>query len=173
MTKAVFLDRDGVINANCPREHDYIKSPAELVLLPGAAEGVARLNAAGFLVILATNQRGIARGMMTDADLEAVHQAMVAELREGGAHIDAIYVCPHDNGECDCRKPLPGLLFRARDELGIDLAASWMVGDHLTDVRAGKAAGVLTVLVGGERSDESDFTCEDLPAAVDLIIDRS
>lgn len=173
MTKAVFLDRDGVINVNCPRAHDYIKSVEELALLPGAATGVARLNDAGFLVVVATNQRGIARGMMTEGDLAAVHAAMEDELAKSGAHVDAIYVCPHDSGECECRKPLPGLLLQASKDLDLDLAESWMVGDHLSDVRAGKAAGVRTILVGGEASDEADFVCDDLLAAAGLIIDRS
>ena len=172
MTRAVFLDRDGVINRNCPRAHDYIKSPDELELLPGVGEAIRELNEAGFLVIVATNQRGVARGMMTVEDLDAVNGEMESQLRGFGARIDAVYVCPHNDGECDCRKPKPGLLLKAIDDFGIDVDGSWMVGDHGTDVEAGRAAGVRTLLIGaGECS--ADRKCGDLREASRLIIDWS
>ena len=176
MTKAVFLDRDGVINVNCPRQHDYIKLPQEFILLPSAAAGIKKLNDAGYKVIVVTNQRGVARGMMTTQDVDAVHQEMTEQLAKQGAQIDKIYVCPHENGECNCRKPQPGLLIQAIEEFKIDAEASWMIGDHITDMQAGKAAGVKTILVGKEEPNQTsaaDFICNDLLDAANLILSRS
>jgi D-glycero-D-manno-heptose 1,7-bisphosphate phosphatase len=140
---AVFLDRDGTLNRPAARG-DYIRSPEQLELLGGAAHAVGLLRRAGYMCVVVSNQRGVALGLMTEDDLAAVDQRL-RSLVEG---IEASYYCTHSIGEqCDCRKPEPGLLLRAAGDLGIDLAASWMVGDKQTDADAGRAAGCLTLLV--------------------------
>lgn len=170
VTRAVFLDRDGVINKNCPREHDYIKTPEEFELLPYAAKGIQALNKAGWLVFVVTNQRGIARGMMSETDLAKVHNQMTIELKAAGAYLDDIYICPHNLDECDCRKPKPGLLQQAMADYKLDAGSCWMIGDHLTDIQAGKSAGVRTILVGGLSDELADYVCADLWEAVDCIM---
>lgn len=147
MSKTVFLDRDGVINA-CAREHDYIKNWEEFRFLKGAAEGIRALNEAGYQIVVVTNQRGVARGIMTAETVDEIHKRMRRELQRRGARIDAVFVCPHNDGECDCRKPKPGLFLRAEKVLSIDKAASWMVGDSESDVVAGARYGVRTILLG-------------------------
>jgi D-glycero-D-manno-heptose 1,7-bisphosphate phosphatase len=172
MAGTVFLDRDGTLNVKAP-EGEYVTAPDELELLPGAAQAVARLNAAGARVVIATNQRGIARGRMTPADLEAVHAKLARELAQAGAHVDAIFACPHDHGECDCRKPGIGLFRQARDaDPDIDFADSVMVGDSPSDVEAGRAAGMATVGIG-PRASGADHHSDDLASAVDWILSRS
>jgi len=162
---AVFLDRDGTINAKAP-EGDYITEPGRLTLLPGAAHAIRRLNDAGALVIVVTNQRGIALGRMTDADLEDVHAQLRSILEEeAGARLDAIFHCPHDAGACLCRKPAPGLIYQARAwRPEIDLARSIIIGDSRTDWAAGQRAGLSTILLGRDASD--------LAAAVDALLSR-
>lgn len=144
----VFLDRDGTLNVHRP---GYVADPADLVLLPGAAPAVARLNAAGCRVVLVTNQQGIATGRLTRAELVLVHRTLIAQLAAAGAHLDAIQVCPHEAGTCTCRKPAPGLF-----EIALRRAA-WasggrcaMVGDQPSDVRPAVDLGMTTVLLGGE-----------------------
>lgn len=144
MRRAVFLDRDGLINRKAA-EHDYVKCLNEFFFLPDVPEAIARLNRAGYLVFVVTNQRGIARGLMSAADLQSIHEKMCAELQSCGAHIDGIYVCPHDIGQCHCRKPDIGLFLQAERDFQIDKAGSWMVGDSDSDVEAGKRYGVMTV----------------------------
>ncbi len=148
---AVFLDRDGTLI----EEVDYLASPDEVRLIPGAADAVARLNALGVPVVVVTNQAGVARGYFPESGVAEVHARLDRLLAERSAHVDRYYVCPHHptegaapyRRECDCRKPRPGLLLRAAAELGLDLAASCMVGDKLSDLEAGAAAGCRTVLV--------------------------
>ena len=145
MRTAVFLDRDGVINRSEVRgDKPYAPTRVEdFELLPGAADAMKALRAAGWLVIVATNQPDIATGKQTLATLNAMHQ----RLRDAGL-VDDIRVCCHvDGDQCDCRKPRPGLLIQAAREHGIDLAASWMVGDRWRDIEAGQAAGCRTVFV--------------------------
>ena len=103
------------------------------------------LNLAGYLVLIITNQRGIARGLMSAADLQGIHEKMCEELQLRGAHIDGIYVCPHDIGQCHCRKPDIGLFLQAERDFQIDKAGSWMVGDSDSDVQAGKNYGIKTI----------------------------
>jgi D-glycero-D-manno-heptose 1,7-bisphosphate phosphatase len=134
------LDRDGTISVGAP-EGDYIRTVAELALLPDAADAVRRLNAAGLPVAVVTNQRGVALGLMSEADLDAVNERLRELLAAEGARLDAVYCCPHGHDACDCRKPLPGLLTRAAAELGLPLADAVMVGDTEVDVEAGRAAG--------------------------------
>jgi len=164
--ETVFLDRDGTINVKAP-EGDYVKSPAEFELLPGAAAAVAALREAGRRVVVVTNQRGIARGVMTEADLHDIHAAMLDAV----GPVDAIYHCPHDEGECDCRKPLPGMLLRAAEELpGLDLARSTMVGDSPSDMAAGRAVGARLVMVGDPRGETVDHSAPSLATAVDWLL---
>jgi D-glycero-D-manno-heptose 1,7-bisphosphate phosphatase len=145
-TKAAFLDRDGVIN----RDHGFVHRIEDFEFLPGAVEGMRCLAEAGFSLIVVTNQSGIARGLYDEADFETLTAWMCDELAARGVLIHAIYHCPHHpEGTvapyarvCDCRKPAPGLLLRARAEHGIDMAASIMIGDKLSDMAAGRAAGV-------------------------------
>jgi D,D-heptose 1,7-bisphosphate phosphatase len=164
---AVFLDRDGVI---CYDVH-YMRSPDQFILMPGVAEGIRRLNGAGFLVVVATNQSGIRRGYFTERDLERIHARMVEELGRRGARLDAIYYCPClPDEDCECRKPRPGMLLRAARELGIDLGRSYMVGDKDLDVEAGRAAGCTTVLIGEGGAARPDYAVPDFSAAVDAIL---
>ncbi len=145
MIKAAFLDRDGVINRNAP-EGDYILRWEDVAILPGTIEGISKLRQAGFSVIVVTNQRCIAKGLITTAELEKLHERMTEYLAAAGAPIDAIYYCPHELGQsCKCRKPSPGMLLEAAKSRGINLAGSWMIGDSDIDVVAGKRAGCKTV----------------------------
>ena len=149
---AAFLDRDGTINVKAP-EGDYIESPSRVELLPGSAEEIARLNAAGVPVLIVTNQRGIALGRMTEADLERVHARLASLLAERGARVDGWYHCPHDHGECDCRKPGTAMFERAAADHGIDLTAALVVGDAESDVEAGRRVGARTILLGRDAPD--------------------
>jgi len=177
---AVFLDRDGVIVA----QQDYLNRPEDLELLPGAAQAIGRLNRAGIPAIVVTNQAGVAKGHLTLETLQAIHARLVAELADRGAHLDEIYFCPHHPEatvveflrDCPCRKPGTGMLERARDEHGIDLSASYLVGDATGDILAGQRAGCRTILVetgfagDDERYDvEPDLVLPDLAAAVEQI----
>jgi len=145
MTRAVFLDRDGVINRK-PREGDYVTRWEDFHILPGVAEGIALLNRAAFLVIVVTNQRCIAKGLMSAAELEKMHERMTELLAKAGAIVDGTFYCPHEiEPACDCRKPAPGMLLNAARLHGIELSASWMIGDSDIDVEAGRNAGCKTV----------------------------
>jgi D-glycero-D-manno-heptose 1,7-bisphosphate phosphatase len=164
----VFLDRDGTINRKAP-EGDYVKSPEELELLPGAAEAIAALGAAGLLLVVITNQRGIALGRMTEEDLERVHARLREELATAGARVDAIYHCPHGEDGCDCRKPRTGMFEDARrDNPRIDFARAVVIGDSWRDVEAGRAIGARTIGLGGVEG--ADDAAADLGAAADLVL---
>lgn len=123
-------------------------TPSDCIVFPWTGKAIRRLNDAGFLVVLATNQSGIGRGYFNHATVERVHERLRREIGRDGGRLDAAYLCPHRPDEgCCCRKPRPGMLMRARDELDIALEASFMVGDRYTDVAAGRAAGTQTILV--------------------------
>lgn len=153
--KAIFLDRDGVINKHV----GFLCNIDDFELLPGVAQAVRKMNASGYLVIVVTNQPVIARGEVTVQELEQIHNKMETLLGEEGAYVDAIYYCPHhpDKGyegeipelkiDCECRKPKPGMLLRAAEEFNIDLSRSWMAGDSEKDIMAGAAAGCRTAFV--------------------------
>jgi D-glycero-D-manno-heptose 1,7-bisphosphate phosphatase len=147
MNPALFLDRDGIINRR--RVDDYVKRWEEFEFLPDIFGLLPEAHAAGFVVIVVTNQRGIARGLMTEQDLAEIHRQMQQELQQRTGHrVDAIYHCPHGRADgCDCRKPKPGMLLQAAAEHNISLAESWLVGDSESDVQAGIAAGCRAVLV--------------------------
>lgn len=142
MTPAFFLDRDGVINV----EVSYLGKAEDVELLPGVAEAVAAIHAAGFLAVVVTNQSGIARKMYSVDDMHAVHARIQRFLLTASPHavLDGFYFCDHHpkyNRECCCRKPAPGMLLTAAKDLQLDLAASFMIGDRISDLAAGKAAG--------------------------------
>jgi len=169
----VFLDRDGTLNVK-PPTGDYIEHPGALELLPGAAEAVRTLNHAGLWTGVVTNQRGVALGRMSSQDLEAVHERLERLLRLEGAYVDAIYSCPHEVGECVCRKPDTGLLLKAQSEHPkLDFASAAIVGDSVSDVQAGERLGLLTVMIsGGEHDCESysaDYVVPDLAQAARLL----
>jgi len=158
--RAVFLDRDGVINKGAP-PRDYIKIWGEFEFLPGVKKAIRKLNERGFLVIVVSNQSGIAKRVMTEDDLREIHSRMEDELREEGAKIDRIYYCPHDPMDnCRCRKPKPGLLLKAAQEYDIDLDRSWMIGDSESDIEAGKRAGCKTILIEGCPPNENSIESE-------------
>jgi D-glycero-D-manno-heptose 1,7-bisphosphate phosphatase len=148
---AVFIDRDGTLT----EEVGYVNHPSRLRLLPRSAEAVRRLNQAGIAALVVTNQAGVARGYFSEAVLAAVNAALVAKLKEEGAYLDGIYVCPHHPTEgdppyrtaCDCRKPKPGLLYRAAADHGLDLARSTLVGDKPSDLVPARVVGARCVLV--------------------------
>ena len=145
LRSAVFLDRDGVIIEN---RADYVKSLAERKFIPGAVEALARLAATDWLVVIVTNQAAIGRHIITRETAEAINENVVQTIAAAGGRIDGVYVCPHHPADrCTCRKPAPGLLLQAAAELGIDLAASVMIGDAASDVQAALAAGVKPVFV--------------------------
>jgi D-glycero-D-manno-heptose 1,7-bisphosphate phosphatase len=144
LKRAIFLDRDGVINERAP-EGDYIRSWGEFRIVPGAIEGVSLFKKANFSVIVITNQRCVAKGLLAEAVLEEIHKNMLAAFSAAGAKIDDVYYCPHDlEPQCACRKPAPGMLLDAARAHGIDLSASWMIGDSDIDIAAGKNAGCKT-----------------------------
>lgn len=139
------MDRDGLINRKA-EPHRYITRRDDLVILPGVHEAIRSLNEAGYLVIVVTNQRGIAKGMMSMEDVKDLHDYLLEELAKKGAHIDGFYVCPHDVGQCNCRKPDIGLFLMAEEDFPIEKNGSWMIGDSESDVYAGERYGVRTLL---------------------------
>lgn len=142
---AAFLDRDGVLNRKMP-EGQYVEAPEQFELLPGAIEGLQLLAEAGYLLIVVTNQRGVARGKLTLNQLSAIHRKLERLLAVSGVVLDAIYVCPHEANECACRKPKPGMLLRAFDQFpDIVPGNSVLFGDSGSDVEAARAAGVQAV----------------------------
>jgi D-sedoheptulose 7-phosphate isomerase len=171
----VVVDRDGVINRNL---RDGVTSWDEFEFLPGALPGLARLREAGHTVVVFTNQANIGRGRLTRAQLDEIHRRMTAEVTTAGGTIDAIYVCEHlpDEG-CLCRKPAPGLLRMAAEELDFSLDDAYVIGDHRTDVAAARAVGAHSVFLlsgredlGGWGDEEPDFVAEGLREAAELIV---
>lgn len=178
--RAVFLDRDGVI---CKDVH-YMKDPNQLKLLPKVGEAIRLLNEKDWKTIVVTNQSGIARGYLSLRDLQRIHQKMITKLRRFGAFIDAIYFCPHHptvglrryRRECNCRKPKPGMLFQAAKAFNIDLKTSFVVGDGSIDIRAGKEAGCLSILISSRQDGllndpEPDFIASNLYEASKIILE--
>jgi D-glycero-D-manno-heptose 1,7-bisphosphate phosphatase len=174
-SKAVFLDRDGVVNQKAP-EGEYIRSWREIRFLPGAAKAVASLNRAGYKVFVVTNQRGVATRKVKTSDLLEIHERIQREFAQHSAVISQIYYCPHDlAAKCFCRKPQPGMLQQAAQEHNVDLTASWMVGDSLTDVKAGQNAGCRTILLASTSPSKSGLAnrllvAESLESAVPLML---
>jgi histidinol-phosphate phosphatase family protein len=149
---AVILDRDGVLNKKPPRA-EYVRNWSEFQWLPGAMEALRALKDAGFRVVVVSNQAGIARGAMTEADLLKINRRMVRETVLGGGRIDAVYYCPHNWDEgCECRKPKPGMLFQAQRDFNLDLSRTPFIGDDERDAQAAEAAGCPPVLVTDRES---------------------
>ena len=182
---AVFFDRDGTLN----REVNYVRAPEQLELLDGVAAAIRRLNAAGWLTVVVTNQSILAHGELTVDGLQRIQARLDDLLADGGAYLDATYTCPHHPGgspggvaaltiECDCRKPRTGLLDAACGDLLIDRRGSWLVGDTSSDIEMGRRAGVKTILVStghagrdGKCPLHPDYATADVPAAVDWILE--
>ncbi len=167
--KAVFLDRDGTINQYV----GFLRDINEFELLPGVSEAIRAINQKGYLAIVVTNQPVVARGEVTIEQLKSIHNKMETLLGKEGAYLDAVYFCPHHphkgyegevqelKVECDCRKPKPGMLLRAKEDYNIDLGKSWMVGDGENDIIAGQAAGCHTALIGSNNFGQ-EATCHSL-----------
>lgn len=184
--KAVFLDRDGVIN----EEVNYAHLRDQLTLVPRAADAIRLLNDNGFLVVVVSNQAGIGRGLYEERDMHAFNSAMEQELKkESNAHVDAIYWCAHHPEAvreayriaCNCRKPNPGMILRASEELFVNLSRSFMVGDKWSDIDAGRRAGCTTVIVGtghgkqecaDEKKRKVNYHAADLYDAVHFILNE-
>ncbi len=174
--RAVFLDRDGVITVDC----GYPNKLSDMELLPGAGEAITKLNKAGFIVIVVSNQSAVARGYCEEEAVLRFHKKMINALNDLGAIIDDIYFCPHHpEGKvdrykkiCHCRKPEPGMLKEASVKHKIDLKNSWMIGDRDSDIAAGKSAGCKTILINNSQTKISvDYCATDLNKAVEFILD--
>lgn len=171
--KAIFLDRDGVINEYV----GFLRNIDDFTLIPGVAEAIKKINNSGYLAIVVTNQPVIARGEVTYAELEEIHNKMETLLGLEGAYIDGLYFCPHHPHkgyegevpelkiECDCRKPKPGMLLKAAQDFNIDLSQSWMIGDSESDIAAGKAAGCATAFITS--TTEKDESGTNYPSDMD------
>ena len=167
----VLLDRDGVINRDST---EYIKSVREWVPLPGSLEAIASLRRAGFLIAVVSNQSGVGRGLFSEQRLTEINEAMLRAVAKAGGGIDGVYYCPHrpDDG-CNCRKPKPGLLLRAAEELGAEIEATPFIGDKLSDIEAARAAGARPILVGPLVPTGAPYgveTYKDLAAASESLI---
>ncbi len=170
MNKAVFLDRDGTVI-----EHvHYVTDPAKVAIVPGGVEALRQLWDDGYLLVVVSNQSLVGRGYGTIEDVEAVNARMLELLAEGGVTIDCVKYCPHrPEDDCPNRKPQPGMLQEAAEELDIDLARSVMIGDNITDTEAGKNAGCsLNVLLGVAEGSARPVVAKDLPEAVEFVLAR-
>lgn len=176
--RVVFLDRDGVINRNFPG--DYVKNKEEFEFLPGSLDGLKRLYEAGWQVVVISNQAGVGKGLMSKEALDEIDRRMFSEVEAAGGRINATYYCLHRHEEsCGCRKPAPGLIIRASEDIGVDPRETIFVGDADRDVQAGRAAGCRTVVVlsGSVSMSEArafdpapDFIAADLSDAAEWII---
>jgi D-glycero-D-manno-heptose 1,7-bisphosphate phosphatase len=162
MKRAVFIDRDGTIN----EEKEYLYRTEDFVFIPGVVQAIRMLNDAGFLVVVVTNQSGVARGYYSEEDVHQLHRYISAQLEQHGARVDAWYYCPHHPAgrgsyalPCRCRKPLPGMLLEAAGRFAIDLESSIMIGDKLIDLQAGIAAGCRSILVRTGYGSEEELSC--------------
>jgi D-glycero-D-manno-heptose 1,7-bisphosphate phosphatase len=141
---AAFIDRDGTIVL----DKHYLADPRELEVIPTVPEGIKKLNDAGIPVIVITNQSGIARGKFDEATLELIHQRLLEILEDSGAIVNDLYYCPHmPDAGCDCRKPKPGMLLRAKNEHGFDLRRSYVIGDRMLDIEMAHSVGAIGMLV--------------------------
>lgn len=178
--RTVFLDRDGILNQKAP-EGAYVARWEEFRVLPGVPEAMARLNRAGLLVIVVSNQRGIARGLYTAADVASLHERFQQLLKTCGAHIDAFFICPHEEGQCNCRKPLTGMFDQAVAQFpAISPATSVMIGDSAADIEFGRRLGMATIFVEGDPAlhapgtaaagAAASFSCHSLTEAVGALL---
>ena len=168
--RVAFLDRDGVINQYLPGE--YVRTPDELVILPGVIDAIRVLNDAGWRVAMVTNQQGIGKGLMTSAELDSVHAKLLTALEQAGAKLDSIRICPHlASDSCGCRKPKPGMILDIAAELGADLTASVFFGDTDSDSAAARDAGVgaFHLILGGKRTADHALDAKYFPVPPDGI----
>lgn len=147
--KCVFFDRDGIVNRD-PGFGKYVERVEDFHIMPEFVAALRVVTEKGYAAVIVTNQRGVARGIMSLSEVESMHALLVEHLKGLGLSLSGIYLCPHNNNECTCRKPQPGMLLRAAAEHDLDLTRSWMVGDTESDVEAGQRAGCRTVLVPRE-----------------------
>jgi D-glycero-D-manno-heptose 1,7-bisphosphate phosphatase len=166
MHKAVFLDRDGVINDN----NKPVNRPEDLEIYPWTSEAISLLNKEGYYVFVVTNQGGIEMGYFTKQDLRNIHDKLIYELKRAGAIIHEIDYCPHFKTKCKCRKPSAGMLTRLAAKYEIDLKASYMIGDRNVDIDAGKNAGCKTIKIG-KAYNKADYIANNLLDAVKIILD--
>jgi D-glycero-D-manno-heptose 1,7-bisphosphate phosphatase len=161
--RAVFVDRDGILNQKMP-EGQYVTRWEDFHTLPGVPQALRRLNEANLLVVVVTNQRGIARGLYTLFGVAAIHSRFQQELAAAGARIDAFFICPHDTGECNCRKPLPGLFEQAVAQFpDISAGTSVMIGDSLSDMEFAHRLGIASIFIEGsanQRESGSEETAQ-------------
>jgi len=159
--RLVIMDRDGVINQESAA---YIKSPEEWIPIPGSLEAIARLNKAGFVVVVASNQSGVGRGLFSLKTLEAINARMESALNAVGGHLDGIFFCPHrPEDDCDCRKPKPGLLKQIAERFHIDLAGVPFIGDSPRDIAVARAVAARPMLV---RTGDGERTLRQMPETV-------
>ena len=172
--RCVFFDRDGIVNAS-PGAGRYVTRWEDFHLLPEFVESLRVVRAHGYQAVIVSNQRAVARGLVSAAEVEAMHRSL-RDLLWKNYRLDLLDVqyCPHDVGECDCRKPAPGMLKAMALKHGLDLAASWMVGDAETDIEAGQCAGCRTILVNGDEAiSQADWrvaAMQDLPALLERVL---
>jgi len=173
MAKAVFLDRDGTINAGIPF-HERVDSVAKVLLLPNTMDALKKLAVMDYLIFFVTNQAGIAEGLITLEDFDLINDEVLRQIAPSGVKVQKTCLCPHgESATCECRKPKPKLLQDAAHEFGIDLKESWMIGDRPSDVMTGVNAGTHTILVLTGAPDatapQATFTAPSLLEAVDYI----
>ena len=183
MYPAVFLDRDGVLIEN---REDYVREWSQVFVYLKTYLSLLRIQAAGYKIVVVTNQSAVGRGLLSIQTAEAINDKLIETIRENGSHVDRVYMCPHQPDEgCDCRKPKPGMILRAVRELDLDLSRSWMIGDAWSDLLAGQSAGArgLIMVKTGRGFDQSRTSkpeslqgyslVDDLEKAVDtLLIDQ-
>lgn len=182
LNRAVFLDRDGVIIADT----GYIDSIKRVFFLPGVAEGLKKLQEKGFMLVIITNQSGVARGFFSEQTLKGINKNILDRLKIQGVEIEKVYYCPHHPEgkikeytlQCDCRKPLPGMILQAARELNIDLGASFLIGDSERDILAGQSAGCKTILLKNPKKElnssvKPDKIVENLQQAVEFIFEEA
>ena len=177
--KAVFLDRDGVI---CENRDDYVKSWQEFVWIPGAKKGLSRLRSHGYITVVITNQSAVGRGIVSRETVDKIHERMGKEIAQTGGKIEKVYYCPHRPEEdCGCRKPEPGLLLKAAEDLKLDLTSCYLIGDNMTDIEMGNKVGSRTIMVKTGKGQshlanraqwrtKPDHIARGLSQAVDLIL---
>lgn len=170
MTRAVFIDRDGTINI----DKDYLTDPDDVEFIEGSPEAIKLAKTLGLKVVIISNQSGVSRGIMTTKQVDDVNARLVEMLKVRGAEVDAVYYCPHhpnygDRIQCTCRKPGTGMLLRARDELGVDLEESFVIGDKWSDVKCGENAGSYTSLVRTGYGEADYRRCIDAGIKIDYL----
>ncbi|MGG3916189.1 D-glycero-alpha-D-manno-heptose-1,7-bisphosphate 7-phosphatase [Rossellomorea vietnamensis] len=173
MNKAVFLDRDGVINEVKTKRVGFVNRPDQFYFLEGVPEAIKALSESGFLLFVVTNQGGVGLGYLSHDDLDSIHDYMVNEIKQAGGFIQEVSCCTHKpHAGCSCRKPEPGMLLELAEKYGIDLAGSFMIGDRDVDIEAGNKAGCTTILLNGNSSPtyNADYIFPDLLSASTFIL---